>query len=872
MERIWNFIDNSGTFEFPSADKNKSLYFPLGNAVLMSSVSPDLHGDIKAGQSSFLLEPVSRLNLTTSRASRNFWIYIDPHKTWSATGVSKDLRLIKEDRVDLKAGLLWQKVTRENKKIGLRAETLSFIPLEEPLELMQVKLINISSKKIKFIPTAAIPLYARGANNIRDHRQVTSLLQRLTLNKYGVISKPTLSFDEAGHKPNKENYFVLGVDGKACAPQYIYPTQEMFCGEGGDLEAPQAILNDLLPDKRNIQGKEPMGALRFREITLRPGSSCSYIILMGITESSGEINRLLNKFNTNAKIEAALKKTKLFWLEKSRAIKTASADGDFDNWLNWVNIQPVLRKIFGCSFLPDFDYGKGGRGWRDLWQDCLGLLLSDPKQVRSLLLNNFRGVRTDGSNATIVGKKPGEFIADRNDIPRVWMDHGVWPLITTDFYINESGDLAILFAEVAYFCDQHTWRSTKIDRDWNKRKIGKGPLYEHLLIQNLSQFFNVGPHNYIRLEGADWNDGLDMAKEYGESVAFSAMYAQNLKRLAELLLKTGKKKIRLAEEMLILLKDFDYNNKNEKRKILDAYFAKAALSLSGRKKEVKVEALARNLKIKSLWLTGHIRKSEWLKQGFFNGYYDNKKRRVEGKVNGLLRMCLAAQVFPIMSGVADSKQVDKIIQSVNRYLLDKELKGYHLNTDFKVEQHNLGRAFSFSYGDKENGAIFSHMVVMYAYSLYSRGLAKEGWKALSSLYKLAVDTKKSKIYPCLPEYFNAEGRGMYAYLTGSASWFILTLVTQAFGVRGENGDLLIEPKLTAEQFKLNPTISVNRPFAGSKLQVNISNPKKLDYGQYRILKASLNSRPLPLTDSQRILINRKSLQKSSLNLVSIVLG
>jgi len=41
-----------------------------------------------------------------------------------------------------------------------------------------------------------------------------------------------------------------------------------------------------------------------------------------------------------------------------------------------VAIQPTLRKIFGCSFLPDFDYGKGGRGWRDLWQDCLGLILS----------------------------------------------------------------------------------------------------------------------------------------------------------------------------------------------------------------------------------------------------------------------------------------------------------------------------------------------------------------------------------------------------------------------------------------------------------------------------------------------------------------
>src|SRR5208283_2074991 len=97
------------------------------------------------------------------------------------------------------------------------------------------------------------------------------------------------------------------------------------------------------------------------------------------------------KFNTNAKIEKALQETKKFWLEKSRAIKVLSADSNFNNWFNWVNIQPFLRKIFGSSFLPDFDYGKGGRGWRDLWQDCLGLLLMDTGDCRALLLNNFAG-------------------------------------------------------------------------------------------------------------------------------------------------------------------------------------------------------------------------------------------------------------------------------------------------------------------------------------------------------------------------------------------------------------------------------------------------------------------------------------------------
>ena len=58
-----------------------------------------------------------------------------------------------------------------------------------------------------------------------------------------------------------------------------------------------------------------------------------------------------------------------------------------------------------------------------------------------LLFGNFAGVRFDGSNATIIGSAPGEFKADRNNIPRVWMDHGAWPLLTTKLYIDQTGDL-----------------------------------------------------------------------------------------------------------------------------------------------------------------------------------------------------------------------------------------------------------------------------------------------------------------------------------------------------------------------------------------------------------------------------------------------
>jgi cellobiose phosphorylase len=365
----------------------------------------------------------------------------------------------------------------------------------------------------------------------------------------------------------------------------------------------------------------------------------------------------------------------------------------------------------------------------------------------------------------------------------------------------------------------------------------------------------------VRLEGADWNDGLDMAKERGESVAFSCMYAHNLALLADLLLKSGRRKIPVFAELKILLGKVNYDSCGAKRKILEQYFARIQSGVSGKKVNLDVLELAGDLQNKSAWMTRHIREKEWLAAGFFNGYYDNKGRRVEGRRGSLTRMTLTGQVFPIMSGTATDGQIRAILKSVKKYLLDKKTGGLHLNTDFRQEQHEFGRAFSFIYGDKENGAFFNHMVVMFAYALYTRGFSEDAWKALSSIYRMAVDTGKSKIYPCLPEYFNLEGRGMYSYLTGSASWYVLTLITRAFGIKGKDGDLLIEPKLAPAQFPEKGNISISRTFAGRKFRITFANPQGLSRGKYKIVSGRLNNRLLPLAGPASALIRRRDILK-----------
>jgi len=194
------------------------------------------------------------------------------------------------------------------------------------------------------------------------------------------------------------------------------------------------------------------------------------------------------------------------------------------------------------------------------------------------------------------------------------------------------------------------------------------------------------------------------------------------------------------------------------------------------------------------------------------------------------------------------------------FLKDKKLGGYRLNTDFGVRHYlDLGRAFGFAYGTKENGAFFSHMIVMYAAALYQRGFVRQGYEVLRSIYRMAADGQNSKIYPGIPEYFDSEGRGMYHYLTGSASWYLLTLVTQVLGIRGQWGDLLLAPKLVPEQFGKSGQISAEVCFAGKRLNVTYLNRSRKPYGQYRIESALLQGRSLPVVGGQTLLISREAL-------------
>ncbi|MBW6466888.1 MAG: cellobiose phosphorylase [Brevefilum sp.] len=865
----WTFVDDQGTFELINPEGNSYVYFPLVNpAGMMSSITPTLNGDAKLNQDTFLLLPVSVEDLHNVRSGRNFWVRING-EPWSVTGNSaqqiSQVAVSPGETSLLQAGVLWHSVQRGHLQSGLTAKVVNFVPVgEDAVELMQVTLTNQGEEPLELVPIAAIPIFGRSADNLRDHRHVTSLLHQTTCHPYGVMVKPTMSFDERGHQINRLTYAVLGVDGDGNPPDSLTPLVEDFIGEGGSLAWPEAVVTEepkVLQAPAVIDGYESIGALHFSPIRLAPGESKRYVLMLSILSEPADVDGLIERYGSQEKFALHLEANRTYWREELASLRFTHNNDRLDAWLGWVSLQPILRRLMGNSFLPYHDYGRGGRGWRDLWQDLLTLLLTQENGIDQLLLGNFAGVRMDGSNATIVGGGPGEFKADRNNIPRVWMDHGAWPLITTKLYLDLTGDLDLLLARQTYFKDHLSHRCQRTDWAWQPEdgtqlrsssgEVVEGTILEHLLVQHLTAFFNVGEHHLIKMEGGDWNDAFDMAAERGESVAFSALYAGNLHTLSELCLAladAGTRDISLAAELLLLLDrvsdPVDYQSLTKKQDRLGAYFDRVQGRLSGDQVKLPLESVAADLDEKAAWLTDRIRGQEWLTDdqglGWFNGYYDNQGERVEGQFPDGVRMTLTGQVFPLMCGIASEDQARAVVRAANAYLYDPNLNGHRLNTDFGISPPQLGRCFGFAFGHKENGAVFSHMAVMYAYALYQQGLAAEAWGVLAGLYRQSQDFPKSRIYPGIPEYFNPRGRGMYPYLTGSASWYLFTLLTEAFGVKGELGDLYLAPKLAAEQFEGSDSLRVQTMFAGKKLSVTYHNQNHLSFGDYQIGSLSIN--------------------------------
>jgi cellobiose phosphorylase len=752
-------------------------------------------------------------------------------------------------------GLGYTRFKNVNRKAGLSVEATVFVPLNDMVELWVVEITNISNraKTFDFIP--AVPIFGGSRAYTEYHRDVVRLYNKSRVTDHIEIL-PGLEWVEGKTEPSDICYYMSAETGTGRKGNRFYSDRETFLGPEYSWLRPEAILENK-PPRFQCLGKEAVGAIEFKKIHINPKETQRFVIINGIAHGSAETESKIRQYNyDNAMI--ALERLKNFWLERTNRVTIQTGNKDFNLlWNNWWCYQLSMRYWFGNTGHPQFDYGSDFAGWRDFWQDMMAATVIDPRGLEKRTMHTLEGIRLDGTNATRFFARTKEFGSD--EINGLWCDHPYWTAQTVMILADFLGDADFLFRDgVSYFKDGYRDRGERKDIAWpdgqiepQKSKNGDtytGTVLEHLLVQLLTMFYDVGKNNLLRQKRADWNDAVDQVK--GENVTFSMGLAQDCNELAAFLEKTGAKtgttEIEVFEELSGLIED----RRNGKKENLPVEVKHARLSrfldavngeISGKKVAIPLSRVVSDLRNKAAVTIDSVNAIAWNGE-YYGGYFHGDGRPVDAifkrgatrmphPTSGDFEMMLMPQTWSLLSGAADKLGVaDKVLKSVFALLADKVVGGLKLNyPPYGKFDKSIGRITGFAAGTKENNAIFCHANLFMVWSLLRRRRAEEAYKIFAGINPLTHPQEILRTGPWIPEYYissdnpNWGGRGEYPMLTASGGWTRYVFQNFFFGVRGELDGLRINPCLPAVPEFREAALTIQ--FRGALYVISFRNPK-----------------------------------------------
>jgi cellobiose phosphorylase len=741
-----------------------------------------------------------------------------------------------------------------NKAMGLAVKATVFVPLQEMAEIMLVEVTNSSTRPVSFDFIPTVPIFGGSRAYTEYHRDVVRLYNKSRITDHIEIC-PGLEWVEGKTDASAIAYFMTAERDSGKKGDRFYSDRESFLGPRHSWAAPDAIINNHAP-QQHCFGKEAVGAIEFRKISLRPGATARFVVVTGIAFDAAQVKKTITTYSHAAAL-SALQRLQDFWRERTSRVIVGTGNPTFDIlWNTWWCYQLSMRYWFGNTGHPQFDYGSDFAGWRDFWQDMMAATVIDPVGLEQRTLHTLEGIRLDGTNATRFFARTKEFGSD--ELNGLWCDHPYWTTQTVLLLIRFLGDVRLLVKDgIAYFKDAYRDRGETKDDTWPHGHIERqktthgapytGTVLEHLLAQLLTMFYDVGTSNLLRQKRADWNDAVDQVK--GENVTFTLGLAQDFIELADFLeefqRRTDIATVDIFEEIGMLIEERPEALKKNisvdtKHRTLNEYLARVNGNISGNRVAMKINRLVTDMRSKAAVLVSTVNGLAWNGE-YYTGYFHADGTAVDTifkpgatrkkhPASDDFEMMLMPQTWALLSNAADQIGVtEQVLSSINKHLLDKNVGALKLNYPaYEVFNKNIGRITGFAAGTKENNAVFCHANLFLVWALLRRRRADEAYRIFSGIVPLSHPQEIQRTGPWIPEYYissdnpNWPSRGEYPLLTASAGWARFVMQNFFFGVRGELDGLRIDPCLPqAPEFR-NASLSIM--FRGARYHITFKNP------------------------------------------------
>lgn len=496
-------------------------------------------------------------------------------------------------------------------------------------------------------------------------------------------------------------------------------------------------------------------------VTLLPSETKSFIFSLGCAQSIEEQNRLVNKYNSVDTVLLELDKVKEKWNKTLHTIQIETPDKSLNYVLNgWYLYQALSSRIMGRT---GFYQVSGAFGYRDQLQDAMNTVYVNPKFTRNQIIKNAK-------HQFIEGDVLHWWLDESNfGLRSKYKDDYLWLVYATIEYINITNDYDILKEQIPFVeGDKLYGLEDEKGINFTFSKKAKS-LLDHCLLSIDLSMSQIGNHGLPLMGGGDWNDGMNRVgiKGTGESVWLGFFLYDIINRFIDLIQKYDSK----------------FNIK-------------------------KYQGFNKKLEI-SLNTNG------WDNDYYLRAYFDNGQK-LGSKDNLECKIDLISQSFSILSGVAPSDRISKVIESVENNLVDKKSKIIKLlDPPFELSHNNPGYIMNYPKGIRENGGQYTHSTAWYIMALLRSNYidkAYEYYQMINPINRTKteedVNIYKVEPYVVAADIYSAkgyEGRGGWTWYTGSAGWFYRVGIKEILGFNKNGNILTINPNIPKSwtSFKIN---------------------------------------------------------------------
>ncbi len=437
------------------------------------------------------------------------YLYVKNNETgevWSPTFLPVKTPL---DSYECRYGFGYTVFTSEYK--GIKIEMTVFVPLNDTLEIWNVKFINNSGKKVSL---SLFTYFEWCLGSSADfHREFHKTFIETYFNAEGNYMHGTkrlweIPLGDRGHWNIDYQYHgFFGVNKKVVSYE---SEKENFLGQYGDLVNPAALKGTPLKCQTG-SWNDPIACLQ-NELVLEACAEDTMIYHLGLVSELAEIGPKLKNYDTSEKVAQKLAEVKKMWEELLSPLEIDTPDLAMNLLVNkWLRYQAIAGRLWGRTA---YYQQSGAFGFRDQLQDSLVWLPIDPSRTEAQLKLHAAHQFVEGT--VLHWWHP----ISETGLPTKMVDDLLWLPFILSMYVKETGNLGFVDTEVEYYDDKEL----------------KESLYEHSLRAIDVVFSRLSDRGIPLIGAGDWNDGLSAVglEMKGESVWMAEFFYFVLKEFAKI--------------------------------------------------------------------------------------------------------------------------------------------------------------------------------------------------------------------------------------------------------------------------------------------------------------------------------------------------